>query len=80
MSLVPSGERADLLDTLAKHRFFLSFTARNLSDEQASTRTTASALTVGGIIKHVTSTEAGWASFIVGGGSALASGEPRLVG
>jgi hypothetical protein len=50
-------ERADLLDSLGRHRFFLRFTARDLSDQQARTRTTASALTVGGLIKHVTATE-----------------------
>ena len=35
-------ERADLLDLLTKHRFFLRVTANGLTDEQASTRTTVS--------------------------------------
>src|ERR1700730_19019858 len=47
------GERADILAGLASARHFLRFTARNLTDEQARPRTTASALCVGGLIKHV---------------------------
>ena len=70
-STAVTGERADLLETLAKHRFFLRLTLRDLSDEQASRRTTASELTPGGLIKHVTETETGWARFIVEGPAAL---------
>ncbi|NIH86541.1 DinB family protein [Amycolatopsis granulosa] len=66
-----TGERADLLATLAKHRFFLTFTTRGLTDEQARLRTTASELCLGGLIKHVTSAERGWAAFIVEGASAM---------
>jgi uncharacterized damage-inducible protein DinB len=62
-----TGERADLAETLGKHRNFLIFTARDLTDEQAATRTTVSELTIGGIIKHVTSVERNWARFIVEG-------------
>jgi len=58
-----TGERADLLDFLAKHRHFLRYTAAGLSDEQANTRSTVSALTVGGLIKHVTEVERTWAAF-----------------
>jgi uncharacterized damage-inducible protein DinB len=65
------AERRDLLETLRKHRFFLTFTARGLSDEQASTRSTVSELTVGGLIKHVTQAERNWAGFIVGGPDAM---------
>jgi uncharacterized damage-inducible protein DinB len=65
-----SGERADLAETLSKHRYFLTFTARDLTDEQAATRTTASELTVGGLIKHVTAVERNWARFIMDGPSA----------
>ncbi len=70
-----TGERADLLETLAKHRFFLQFPARELTDEQARQRTTASELTIGGLIKHVTFVERGWASFIVEGPAGLPSAE-----
>lgn len=63
-----SGERADILDFLGKHRYFLRHTAEGLSDEQANTRSTVSALTVGGLIKHVTSVEKSWAEFAQTGG------------
>ncbi|MFI5967108.1 DinB family protein [Streptomyces asoensis] len=65
------GERADLLESLAKQRHFLRFTTRDLTDEQAGSRTTASELCLGGLIKHVTSTERHWAAFIVEGPSAM---------
>ncbi|TCC56564.1 DinB family protein [Kribbella pittospori] len=60
---VLTGERADILDFLAKHRYFLRHTAEGLTDEQANTRSTVSALTVGGLIKHVTAVERMWTSF-----------------
>ena len=62
-----SGERADLLATLAEHRHFLRFTTRDLGDEQAGRRTTAGELCLGGLIKHVTAAERSWTDFIVGG-------------
>jgi hypothetical protein len=64
-------ERADLLAMLAKHRHFLRFTTRDLSDEQARQRTTASELCLGGLIKHVSAVEQNWANFIVNGTSAM---------
>jgi uncharacterized damage-inducible protein DinB len=63
-----TGERADILDFLAKHRYFLRYTAQGLTDEQASTQSTVSALTVGGLIKHVTAVERRWAEFAQSGG------------
>lgn len=68
----PTGERADLLAELRQARFFLRFTARNLTDEQAALRTTVSALSIGGLIKHVTETERGWTRFIVEGPKGIA--------
>ena len=65
------GERADILAGLASARHFLRFTARDLTDEQARQRTTASELCVGGLIKHVAATEQGWVDFILGGPSAM---------
>ena len=66
---IVTGERADILDFLTKHRYFLRHTAEGLSGEQANTRSTVSALTVGGLIKHVTEVERNWADFAqVGGG------------
>jgi hypothetical protein len=70
-----TGERADLAQTLAKHRDFLRFTTRGMTDEQAALRTTVSELCLGGIIKHVTGVERNWARFIVGGPSAMGSWE-----
>ena len=70
-----SQERQDWLDTLRAHRNFLRTTARDLTDEQATTRSTVSALTVAGIIKHVTQGERQWAKFAVAGAAAF-DGEP----
>jgi uncharacterized damage-inducible protein DinB len=71
MATVKTGERADLLEALAKHRHFLRFTARDLTDEQAGRHTTVSALCLGGLIKHVTSTERNWVNFILDGPAAM---------
>ena len=65
------GERADLLAALAKHRHFLRFTTRSLTDEQARQRTTVSELCLGGLIKHVAAAEQGWVNFILEGTSAM---------
>ena len=64
-------ERADLLETLAKHRGFLRFTVRDLDDEQARLRPTVSALCLGGIVKHVTAVEDRWTAFIEEGAPAM---------
>jgi uncharacterized damage-inducible protein DinB len=66
-----TGERADLLETLAAHRHFLRFTVQRLTDEQATSRPTASELTLAGLIKHVAGTEAAWTRFIEGGADAM---------
>ncbi len=62
-----TGERADLLATLAKARHWLRFTTRDITEEQARQRTTVSELTLGGLVKHVTAVERNWAGFIVRG-------------
>jgi uncharacterized damage-inducible protein DinB len=64
-----TGERADLLETLAKARHFLRYTTKDVDDEQARQRTTVSELTLGGLIKHVTSVERNWTGFIEHGPS-----------
>ena len=61
-----SGERADLLETLAAHRGFLRHTVAGITDEQARRRTTVSELTLGGLIKHVNAVEQEWAQFMSG--------------
>jgi uncharacterized damage-inducible protein DinB len=67
-----TGERADLVESLARSRYFLRNTTRALTDEQAGQRTTASELCLGGLIKHVTLTERQWMRFIQVGPSAMA--------
>jgi hypothetical protein len=69
-----SGERADLADTLRKHRNFLRGTVRGLTDDQAAASPTASTLCLGGLIKHVAEGERKWVDFILHGPSAMASG------
>src|SRR5438876_3866150 len=66
-------ERLDLVQTLDRHRAFLRFTIRDLSDEQAARRTTVSSLTLGGLIKHVAATEFAWMSFVLDGAQGMAS-------
>lgn len=66
-----TGERADLVESLAQHRLFLRQTVRDLSDEQATLRSTKSELTLAGIIKHVANTEEGWMTFAQGDTSAV---------
>lgn len=68
---IPSRERADLLQALTAHRSFLRHTVAGLTDDQARLRPTASELTLGGLIKHVGSTERAWADFITGGPGAM---------
>jgi len=70
---IMTGERSDLVQTLAKHRGFLRFTVHGLTDEQAAQRTTPSELCLGGLIKHVAKTEERWMRFAVGGAEAMAS-------
>ncbi|MGC5021050.1 DinB family protein [Micromonospora sp. DT47] len=70
---VLTGERADLVQTLDRHRGFLRHTVRGLTDEQAAARTTVSELCLGGLIKHVAITEERWMWFAVGGAEAMQS-------
>ncbi|GAA1684564.1 DinB family protein [Kribbella sp. NPDC056951] len=58
-----TNERDDIIDFLNKHRYFLRSAAEGLTDEQASTRSTVSELTIGGLIKHVSTVEQHWADF-----------------
>jgi hypothetical protein len=68
-----SRERADLLETLADRRHFLRYTVRGLTDEQARQRTTASELTLGGLVKHVSAQEEKWVDFILTGPAVMAT-------
>ena len=70
-----SAERRDILETLGDRRQFLRTTAAGLTDAQAAHPSTVSALSVGGLIKHVAFTESGWADFIVFGPDGLGSSD-----
>ncbi|MGY1810808.1 DinB family protein [Blastococcus sp. SYSU D00669] len=70
-----TGERADLVQTLDKHRAFFRHTVRGLTDEQATSRPTASELTLAGLVKHVANTERQWADFAERGPAAFDTGE-----
>ena len=59
------GERANLLAYLDQQRAGIRLTAFGLTDEQARSVPTVSALSVGGLIKHVTATERSWMSDIM---------------
>jgi uncharacterized damage-inducible protein DinB len=69
-----STEHQELLSTLAQHRAFLRHTVRDLTDDQANLRTTASELSLGGLIKHVTAVEVAWIRFVLEGPSAVSFG------
>src|SRR5262245_7608720 len=55
-----ADEREGLLAYLEQQRHTLRVTAFGLTDEQARQTPSASALSVGGLIKHVALTEQGW--------------------
>ncbi|OZV80948.1 hypothetical protein CA850_12360 [Micromonospora echinospora] len=69
--LPTTGERADLLQSLALHRGFLRHTVQGLTDEQAARRTTVSELCLGGLIKHVAGVEERWLRFVIEGPAAM---------
>lgn len=66
-------EREDLIAALAHARFYLRLTTRDLTDDQVRLRTTVSAFSLGGVVKHVTEVERGWAGFLTAGRAALAN-------
>lgn len=70
-----SQERQDLLEALQTHRYFLKFTVQGVTDEQARLTPTDSALSLGGLIKHVSATEQGWYEFATGSSESMAGGE-----
>ncbi|MFD7511674.1 DinB family protein [Streptomyces sp. NPDC059853] len=64
-------ERTALLAALATARSALTATVAGLSDEQAGTRPTVSALCPGGLVKHVAAVEESWLRFVTEGPSAM---------
>lgn len=68
-------ERAELLELLRDQRRSLRLTARELTDEQAATRTTVSELSIGGLIKHLSIVEAGWIALMTGNRGHMEGGD-----
>lgn len=66
-----AGERAELVTMLERHRGFLLQTAAGLTEEQARTASTVSALTIAALLKHVADTEEQWMEFAVRGAEAF---------
>jgi uncharacterized damage-inducible protein DinB len=60
-----ADERSGLLQYLAQQRYVLRLTAYGLSDEQAMATPSSSPLSVGGLIKHVSSVESGWIDMVL---------------
>jgi hypothetical protein len=65
------AERTDLLDQLADARAALLGAAEGLTDAQLGETPTASALCLGGLLKHVASMEQQWMRFVTGGPDAM---------
>ncbi|MEU6646546.1 DinB family protein [Saccharomonospora sp. NPDC046836] len=61
-----ADEREALLGYLAQQRYVLCLAAYGLTDEQARSTPTVSALCLGGLIKHVAATERGWLGTVLG--------------
>ena len=55
-----ADEREGLLAYIAQQREAIRFAAHGLTDEQARATPTASALSIGGLVKHVAAMERGW--------------------
>lgn len=69
--MASEAEIRDLTTSLDRHRGFLLQTAEGLTEEQARTASTVSALTVAAILKHVADTEEQWMQFAVRGAEAF---------
>ena len=59
-------ERDSLISFLGQQRYVLKLAAFGLTDAQARDRPSRSSLSIGGLIKHVASTEQGWIDRIRG--------------
>ena len=74
--MTQTTEVRDLLQALETHRGFLRQTVRGMSDEQIGLRPTVSALSLGGILKHVAHGEDRWIRFAVEGPRAIGDFDP----
>ncbi len=68
-------ERTGLLAYLAQQRYVLRIAAYGLTDEEARATPTVSALSIGGLIKHVAATERGWIDLVLQRQGASEGGE-----
>ncbi|MCY9786367.1 DinB family protein [Nocardiopsis sp. EMB25] len=73
------AERAALLQALEEARGNLRYTVRDLTEEQARRRTTASELCLGGIVKHMTRGERRWSRFMAEGDHGTDYLDPEVV-
>jgi uncharacterized damage-inducible protein DinB len=64
MPLPAADERESLLSFLAQQRYLIRVATHGLTDEQARATPARSALSVGGVVKHVTLVERTWADTI----------------
>ncbi|WP_063059222.1 DinB family protein [Nocardia sienata] len=60
-----SREREDLIQLLDEQREMFRITLRGIDDEQARQRTTASELTLGGLLHHIIRCEREWTTVLV---------------
>ncbi|WP_069166526.1 mycothiol transferase [Nocardia altamirensis] len=58
-------EREDLISMLAAQRALFQITVRGIDDQQARQRTTASELTLGGLLHHLISCEGHWVTVLI---------------
>lgn len=72
-------ERSQLLAYLAQQRYVLRLAAFGLTDEQARCTPTKSALSIGGLIKHVAATERGWIDLVLQRRRATEGGEEEYL-
>ncbi|MGW5387608.1 mycothiol transferase [Nocardia sp. NPDC003963] len=63
--MVTAREREDLVQLLDEQREMFRITLRGIDDEQARQRTTASELTLGGLLHHLIRCERAWTKVLV---------------
>src|ERR1700728_4816004 len=71
-----ADERSALREYLAYHQSAFFAVAYGLTDEQARMTPTVSALSIGGLVKHVTATQRTWMARVAGGPDAPSPAAP----
>ncbi|GHF55379.1 hypothetical protein GCM10010218_41100 [Streptomyces mashuensis] len=69
-----NDDRTDLLRALQEQRETFLITLRGITDAQAAHRSTASELTLGGLVRHLTSGERVWAHILTTGDGSTPEG------